>query len=111
LDEPNPAVDLAALPLAPILAGLPNAGAEVLLMPLTQHMIPTAEQLEGLGTVEDVTAIGYLHHPANADPSKLLPIVRRRAMVIWVTGWWRWRTEPCCILTASGLSSAAPLHA
>lgn len=70
--HPQPDVDVAALPLAPILDQLPDP---TFFRMLPSGLMPSLEVAEKLDAIEEVTFIGYPN--GNFDSAHLTPIVRR----------------------------------
>ncbi|PWK80721.1 trypsin-like peptidase [Fulvimonas soli] len=75
LKHPDPNVDLAVFPMAPLLNGAEQAGKKFFFLPLGETLIPTSEVLSGLGGIEDITMIGYPN--GIWDIRNNMPIVRR----------------------------------
>lgn len=75
LKHPDPNVDLAVFPMAPLLNGAEQAGKKFFFLPLDESLIPTNGVLAGLGGIEDITMIGYPN--GIWDIRNNMPIVRR----------------------------------
>lgn len=75
LKHPDPAVDLAIFPMAPLLNAAKAAGKEVFFISLEEDLIPSAEMLASLGGIEDITMIGYPN--GIWDVRNNMPIVRK----------------------------------
>lgn len=75
IKHPDPHIDLAVFPVAPLLNQAERSGAKVFLLPLDDNLIPTPEVLASLGGIEDVTMIGYPN--GIWDIRNNMPIVRR----------------------------------
>jgi Trypsin-like peptidase domain len=75
IKHPDPQVDLAVFPLAPLLRQAEKTGSKVHFLPLGEALIPTPEVLASLGGIEDVTMIGYPN--GIWDVRNNMPIVRR----------------------------------
>lgn len=70
--HPDPAVDIAAVPLLPIIQGYES---KVFYRSITQDFLPTADEAKNLDALEEVTFIGY---PSGwADGAHHTPIIRR----------------------------------
>jgi hypothetical protein len=75
LKHPDPNVDLAVFPIAPLLEHADKTGVRVFVMPLSDSLIPTPAALEDLNAIEDITMIGYPN--GIWDTRNNMPIVRR----------------------------------
>ena len=75
IKHPDPNVDLAVFPLAPLMNHAEQTGLKLFVLPLSDALIPTAEVLRGLGGIEDITMIGYPN--GIWDMRNNMPIVRR----------------------------------
>ncbi len=73
--HPDPEIDVAAMPLVPLLEAIKQQGNDVFFRPLPQTLIPTEDQLAELDALEEVLFIGY---PSGIyDTANLLPVFRR----------------------------------
>jgi len=73
--HPNPHIDIAVMPLVPILEELQRRDKQVFFRALTQDLIPSAKQVEELDALEEVLFVGY---PSGIyDTINLLPVFRR----------------------------------
>lgn len=71
----NPEIDIAIMPLVPILQEIENAGKHVFYKSISHNLIPTQDNLKILDAMEEVLFIGY---PSGIfDKKNLLPITRR----------------------------------
>ncbi|MGX3065578.1 hypothetical protein [Ursidibacter arcticus] len=68
-------MDLAILPIAPILMKMRNTGKEPYFIPLDKNILPTNELLEELSPMEDIVMIGYPN--GLWDRKHNLPIIRK----------------------------------
>jgi hypothetical protein len=75
IQHPDPSVDLAVFPIAPLLNSARQGGEEVFFVPLGEDLIPSVEVMSGLGGIEDITMIGYPN--GIWDSRNNLPIVRQ----------------------------------
>lgn len=75
LKYPDPAVDLAVFPIAPLFNAVETAGKKVFFLPLDEALIPSNEALATLGGIEDITMIGYPN--SIWDIQNNMPIVRK----------------------------------
>ena len=75
LKHPDPNVDLAIFPIAPLLNSTEQSGVKPFIFPLDDSLIPTREIVNGLGGIEDITMIGYPN--GIWDMRNNMPIVRR----------------------------------
>jgi len=75
IKHPDPQVDLAVFPIAPLLNGAEKAGLSIFFTPLGDAIIPNAQALAALGGIEDITMIGYPN--GIWDMRNNMPIVRR----------------------------------
>lgn len=57
--HPDPNVDLAIMPIAPLLEEANQKGIHPFFIPLTKSIVPTNEQLKELTAVEDILMVGY----------------------------------------------------
>ncbi len=73
--HPNPDIDVAALPLGPLLNIIEKAGKKVFFKSISENLIPSAEQLDQLDAIEEVVFIGYPN--GIYDSKNLMPVVRR----------------------------------
>jgi hypothetical protein len=91
-----PEVDLAFLPLAPILEQLERSGQPAFFRSASPEMVPTPEATEKLGAIEEVTIVGY---PSGLrDEHNVLPIVRRG--ITATPPWIDYRGEPVFLVDA-----------
>lgn len=73
--HPKEEIDLAVMPLVPVLQELEKAGNRIFFRSLSADLIPGEEQLKNLQVMEEVTLIDY---PSGMiDQKNLLPLVRR----------------------------------
>jgi len=71
----NPEIDVAAMPLVPLLEAIKRQGNDVFFRSLSQALIPSETQLAELDALEGVLFIGY---PSGIyDTANLLPVFRR----------------------------------
>lgn len=75
IKHPDPNVDLAIFPIAPLLHEAEQKGLSVYVMPLGDGLIPTRKMLDDLSGIEDITMIGYPN--GIWDIRNNMPIVRR----------------------------------
>lgn len=75
LFHPDANVDLCVMPINPLLQEADAAGHRFFYVPLDKSLIPSNEELEDLGALEDVIMIGYPN--GIWDPTNNMPIVRR----------------------------------
>jgi hypothetical protein len=75
LKHPDPGVDLAVFPIAPLLSAAKAAGKKVFFLPLNEALIPSDDVLATLGGIEDITMIGYPN--GIWDVRNNMPIVRK----------------------------------
>lgn len=73
--HPDPDVDLAVFPIAPVLHWLKNAGKDVFYRSLDMGMVANPAYMQQLSAVEDIIMIGYPNGLWDAKHN--LPIVRR----------------------------------
>ena len=55
----TPTIDLAIMPIAPLINEAISKGFTPFFRTLNKSLIPTDEQLKGLTTVEDIVMVGY----------------------------------------------------
>jgi len=73
--HPDSSVDLAVMPLAPIIRLLRSQGKELDVMSITPEQLPSEDDMKGCGVFQEVKFIGY---PIGMwDEKNNLPIVRR----------------------------------
>ncbi|MEM4217849.1 MAG: serine protease [Candidatus Methanomethylicaceae archaeon] len=73
--HPNAEIDIAAMPLVPLLDAIKQQGNEVFFRSLSQNLIPNEAQLAELDALEEILFIGY---PSGMyDTANLLPVFRR----------------------------------
>lgn len=73
--HPDPAVDVAVLPLLPIINHAAQSGVELYFRAIPHTAIPSDQQLEELDALEEVVFVGY---PSGIyDTVNLLPVLRR----------------------------------
>ncbi len=73
--HPDPEIDVAAMPLVPLLEAIKRQGNDVFFRYLSQTLIPTEAQLAELDALEEILFIGY---PSGIyDTANLLPVFRR----------------------------------
>lgn len=75
LPHPDPTVDLCAMPVAQILNQASAAGHNFFYVSLDANLIPSREELEDLGALEDIVMVGYPN--GIWDATNNMPIVRR----------------------------------
>lgn len=73
--HPDPNVDVAVIPLAPLEARMKELGQEIFLQPITEEISATGEDLLSLDAVEEVTFVGYPN--GLWDSKNLTPILRK----------------------------------
>lgn len=73
--HPDADVDIAVMPLGPVLRQLANEGKRVFFTYIHNRFVPTAEQAKKLDAIEEVTFIGYPN--GIYDLKNLMPVVRR----------------------------------
>jgi hypothetical protein len=71
----NPNIDIAIMPLVPILQQVEKLGKKVFFRAITDNLIPNTDQLNDLDAIEEVVFIGYPN--GIFDVKNLLPIIRR----------------------------------
>jgi hypothetical protein len=73
--HPDTNVDLAIMPIAPMLHALQNTGNKIDIAPLNSRLIPSEEEVRGYGVFQEVKFIGY---PIGIwDEKNNLPVIRR----------------------------------
>ncbi len=73
--HPDPDVDLAVVPLAPLRAAAASEGVELYVEAIDSRLIPDAPAWDGLDALEEVLFVGY---PSGVwDQVNLMPILRR----------------------------------
>jgi hypothetical protein len=75
IHHPDPRVDLAICPIAPVFHQLAHVGKRIFYVGLDQSLIPSEAQLSELNAVEDVMMVGYPN--GLWDATNNLPLVRR----------------------------------
>ncbi|MCK1734844.1 trypsin-like peptidase domain-containing protein [Bradyrhizobium sp. 138] len=75
LDHPDPTVDLALIPIQPLLAQLSQVGKRPFYIDLVESLIPEASVLEGLSPLEEILLVGYPN--GIWDTENNFPIFRR----------------------------------
>ena len=75
IKHPDPTVDLAVFPIAPLLNQAKNREIDIYLMPFQESIIPTQDVLDNLSGIENVTMIGYPN--GIWDQKNNMPIIRR----------------------------------
>ncbi len=73
--HPDPDIDVAAMPLGPLVRETQQAGTEIFWSYLDQKLIPTKDQLDELDVIEEVMFVGYPN--GIYDRANLLPVFRR----------------------------------
>lgn len=73
--HPNPEIDVAIMPLAPVLQQIEKMGKSVFYRAITHTLIPSPEQMNELDAIEEVVFIGYPN--GIFDSKNLMPVVRR----------------------------------
>lgn len=73
--HPDPNVDLCVMPINPLLQEADAAGHRFFCISLDKSLIPSQQELEDLGALEDVIMIGYPN--GIWDPANNMPIIRR----------------------------------
>lgn len=75
IPHPDAAVDLCAMPLAPVLHEAQAKSVAPFFVPLDKSLIPSSSELEGLTALEDVVMIGY---PIGIwDSHNNMPVIRK----------------------------------
>jgi hypothetical protein len=73
--HPNPSIDIAAMPLVPVLARIQQQGKQPFFRSIPHTLVPSDEQLADLDALEEVVFVGY---PSGMfDAKNLMPILRR----------------------------------
>lgn len=73
--HPQPDIDIAVMPLVPVLQEIGKAGKRIFYKSIPHNLIPTQDQLNSLDAIEEVLFVGY---PSGLfDTKNLLPIIRR----------------------------------
>jgi len=73
--HPDAEIDVAVMPLVPVLQQIEKMGKTVFYRAITYELIPTAEQMNNLDAIEEVVFIGYPN--GIFDSKNLMPVVRR----------------------------------
>lgn len=73
--HPDPAIDLAIIPIGPALQALASAGERYMVATVDQTLIPTDAELRDLTPLEDVLIIGY--PDGISDSTNNVPVFRR----------------------------------
>lgn len=73
--HPDPNVDLAVFPMAPLLREAEEQKIQFFAPPIEESHIPTAKQLEDLSGLEDITMVGYPN--GIWDEKNNMPIIRK----------------------------------
>ncbi|GAP08814.1 hypothetical protein ATHL_03775 [Anaerolinea thermolimosa] len=73
--HPDPEIDVAVMPLVPVLQQIQKKGKTVFYKSITHNLIPTPEQMNDLDAIEEVVFIGYPN--GIFDSKNLMPVVRR----------------------------------
>lgn len=73
--HPDASIDIAAMPLVPVLEHIQNQGKQVFFKSIPYTIVPTEQQLSELDALEEVLFVGY---PSGIfDKKNLMPILRR----------------------------------
>jgi hypothetical protein len=73
--HPDPDIDVASMPLVPLLQEIRRQWKEVFFRSLSQNLIPDENQFSELDAIEEVQFVGY---PSGLyDSANLLPVFRR----------------------------------
>jgi hypothetical protein len=73
--HPDPSIDIAAMPLVPVLDHIQQQGKQAFFRPIPHTLVPGNEQLADLDALEEVVFVGY---PSGMfDAKNLMPILRR----------------------------------
>lgn len=75
IKHPDPNIDLAVFPIAPLLEHAERSGMNIFVLPLSDALIPSQAVLEDLNGIEDITMIGYPN--GIWDMRNNMPIVRK----------------------------------
>jgi len=75
IKHPDPDVDLAAFPIAPLITQATADGVNLFYMPLHTDIIPTQEEREDFSTMEDILMIGYPNGIWDAVHN--MPVIRK----------------------------------
>ena len=73
--HPDPDIDVAIMPLVPVLQQIEKLGKTVFYRAITHILIPTTEQMNDLDAIEEVVFIGYPN--GIFDSKNLMPVIRR----------------------------------
>jgi V8-like Glu-specific endopeptidase len=73
--HPDTDIDVAVMPLVPVLKEIEKLGKTVFFRAITDNLIPTPEQINELDAIEEVVFIGYPN--GIFDSKNLMPVVRR----------------------------------
>lgn len=74
-EHPDPEIDVAIMPLVPVLQEIEKVGKRVFYRSITHNLIPTTDQMNDLDAIEEVVFIGYPN--GIFDSKNLMPVVRR----------------------------------
>jgi len=73
--HPRDSIDVAVMPLGPLLNEIANRGVQVFIRALPKRFIPTPQQVADLDALEEIVFVGY---PSGIyDVKNLMPIIRR----------------------------------
>lgn len=75
IPHPNPNVDLAAFPIAPLVTQVEQTGDKLFFVPLETDLIPTDEERKSYSSMEDIVMIGYPN--GIWDSINNLPVIRK----------------------------------
>jgi hypothetical protein len=73
--HPDPAIDLCAMPVGPLVTAAQQAGKEFFYLTVDHSLLPTDAQLADLTAMEDVVVIGYPN--GLWDQEHNMPVIRR----------------------------------
>lgn len=73
--NPNPYIDVAVMPLVPLLHEIEKRNKKVFFKAISDEYIPTAEQIDDLDAIEDILFVGYPN--GIYDSKNLMPVIRR----------------------------------
>ena len=109
IGHPDPSVDLAIMPVGPLLSDLKNRGLEPFVLFLDQSTCVTSDRVDTLNAATDVIMVGFPN--GLMDEANNLPVVRRGSLATPYRANYAGKRDFVIDIAAFGGSSGSPVFA